>query len=143
MESVAKNLAICGTVIVAILVAWSYLRIQHSQETLRNLENQAVEIARSDASSRAISGDYVLLASTGGWGINSVPAMSLDRFKRCFDTKVPVHVYYKGSDLEQPKSLESKLYALETMPESTFVYAQEFNSVMIQELTSRNVVNCI
>ena len=54
-----------------------------------------------------------------------------------------MHVYYKGSDLEQPKSLESKLYALETMPESTFVYAQEFNSVMIQELTSRNVVNCI
>lgn len=143
MNSNLKNIVILGTATLFIVLFWALFQIQKDGEFQREAEIKAVMLAELDAMKSIESGDITLLGGAHGWGLDEVPAVGISTYKSCLSKTVPIRLYREYTDVVIQGSPKDNYDRLVNNPETTYIYAEKYNSVVINHINQAGLTKCI
>lgn len=142
MDTVLKNILICGAAVLFILGFFAVVQLQSSHAAIERAEDDARALGRIEAEKAADSGNQYLLAAAYGWGPNQIPGFDIKKYRECLEDAVRLHIYHNYGDVIFERESGAYYKALTESPSSTEVYAESFNAVMLSRISSAELEDC-
>ena len=141
MSGLSKKLVLSAVIVLLLVgVGWYYNRIE-SLEMLAQLQARTLDAARNAAVAKATLEEYVLLAEEAPSRLD-IPGFDGGASDACFPKKASLEIYRRVADTKIDESRADYMHKLRYEPESTRIYAFEFNTVMLKEMKEKKVADC-
>ena len=142
MDTVLKNVLICGAAVLFTIGFLAIVQLQTSQATIEAAEIDAAALGRSDAQLSAEAGERFFLAAAYGWGPTDIPGFDMELYRECLDEIIELRIFENYGDVFRAPRPEDHYRELTERPRNTLIYAESFNSEVLRSLPSSAITGC-